>query len=448
MAEHESVSKPVQEEGVRGRKRPQELSAEKLKGRAQEPEPKDLDAAAMESHASLLGDSRLNLPANAGQRAQLVSDLQRSYGNAYVQRLLKSRAVQAKLTVNPPGDKYEQEADRVAEAVTSASTAEVQRQAEEEEEEMQMKRAGDQTGLEVQRQEEEEEMIQSKAVSRAPEVSEDLEARIKGEEGKGEPIPDTLRASLEPHFGRDFSEARVHTDAEADSMSQQLGARAFTHGNDIFFREGDYRPESDEGKRLLSHEMTHVVQQGGAPIAMQAAETEGKKSSAGKEGAGEDLLNARDKMLADMSKASMKELVYQVARCLDEGLDGAALDALDAVALKALGAMKKMANALDVKTSSLKLAVELIDQVKREELTGGEEKEEEGEKTAEEALGNMLGWATARMNGAIKQLKAFPSEPTAKQAIDGAALVMMLGGDASPAIGAVKTWGETEKNIA
>lgn len=448
MAEHESVSKPVQEEGVRGRKRPQELSAEKLKGRAQEPEPKDLDAAAMESHASLLGDSRLNLPANAGQRAQLVSDLQRSYGNAYVQRLLKSRAVQAKLTVNPPGDKYEQEADRVAEAVTSASTAEVQRQAEEEEEEMQMKRAGDQTGLEVQRQEEEEEMIQSKAVSRAPEVSEDLEARIKGEEGKGEPIPDTLRASLEPHFGRDFSEARVHTDAEADSMSQQLGARAFTHGNDIFFREGDYRPESDEGKRLLSHEMTHVVQQGGAPIAMQAAETEGKKSSAGKEDAEEGLLNARDKMLADMSRASMKELVYQVARCLDEGLDGAALDALDAVALKALGAMKKMANALDVKTSSLKLAVELIDQVKREELTGGEEKEEEGEKTAEEALGNMLGWATARMNGAIKQLKAFPSEPTAKQAIDGAALVMMLGGDASPAIGAVKTWGETEKNIA
>lgn len=448
MAEHESVSKPVQEEGVRGRKRPQELSAEKLKGRVQEPEPKDLDAAAMESHASLLGDSRLNLPANAGQRAQLVSDLQRSYGNAYVQRLLKSRAVQAKLTVNPPGDKYEQEADRVAEAVTSASTAEVQRQAEEEEEEMQMKRAGDQTGLEVQRQEEEEEMIQSKAVSRAPEVSEDLEARIKGEEGKGEPIPDTLRASLEPHFGRDFSEARVHTDAEADSMSQQLGARAFTHGNDIFFREGDYRPESDEGKRLLSHEMTHVVQQGGAPIAMQAAETEEKASPAGKEGAGEDLLNARDKMLADMSKASMKELVYQVARCLDEGLDGAALDALDAVALKALGAMKKMANALDVKTSSLKLAVELIDQVKREELTGGEEKEEEGEKTAEEALGNMLGWATARMNGAIKQLKAFPSEPTAKQAIDGAALVMMLGGDASPAIGAVKTWGETEKNIA
>lgn len=448
MAEHESVSKPVQEEGVRGRKRPQELSAEKLKGRAQEPEPKDLDAAAMESHASLLGDSRLNLPANAGQRAQLVSDLQRSYGNAYVQRLLKSRAVQAKLTVNPPGDKYEQEADRVAEAVTSASTAEVQRQAEEEEEEMQMKRAGDQTGLEVQRQEEEEEMIQSKAVSRAPEVSEDLEARIKGEEGKGEPIPDTLRASLEPHFGRDFSEARVHTDAEADSMSQQLGARAFTHGNDIFFREGDYRPESDEGKRLLSHEMTHVVQQGGAPIAMQAAETEEKASPAGKEGAGEDLLNARDKMLADMSRASMKELVYQVARCLDEGLDGAALDALDAVALKALGAMKKMANALDVKTSSLKLAVELIDQVKREELTGGEEKEEEGEKTAEEALGNMLGWATARMNGAIKQLKASPSEPTAKQAIDGAALVMMLGGDASPAIGAVKTWGETEKNIA
>jgi hypothetical protein len=327
MAEHEAIKKHKEPEGIHRRNDPEDLAKEKQKDKDSRPEAEGMDAASLQSHASLLGDSRLSQAANAGQRASIVSDLQRAYGNAYVQRLLKSRAVQAKLTVNPPGDKYEQEADRVGDAVAKASAQvqrqeeeeemigmkraegqaglEVQRQEEEEEEEMQMKRAEGEAGLELQRQEEEEEELQAKGVaSRTPEVSGDLEERIKGAQGVGESVPDSVRASMEPHFGRDLGDVRVHADGEADAMSRQLGARAFTHGTDIFFREGDYQPHSDEGKRLLGHEMTHVLQQGGAPLAMQAAETKEEASTADKEDAEKGLLAARDKAVAEMSSCT------------------------------------------------------------------------------------------------------------------------------------------------
>lgn len=59
----------------------------------------------------------------------------------------------------------------------------------------------------------------------------------------------------------DFSKVRVHTDNEAVQMNQKLGARAFTHGRDIYFGAGQNKPQSTAGERLLAHELTHVVQQ-------------------------------------------------------------------------------------------------------------------------------------------------------------------------------------------
>ncbi len=116
-----------------------------------------LGESSIDRYAALLADVRSDK-----HRASLVIQLQRSYGNAYVQRLLNSRAVQAKLTVNPPDDEYEREADRVADAVTQTPVSELQRQPMEEEEELQMKPASD-----IQRQpiEEEEEMLQPKPAS-------------------------------------------------------------------------------------------------------------------------------------------------------------------------------------------------------------------------------------------------------------------------------------------
>ena len=71
---------------------------------------------------------------------------------------------------------------------------------------------------------------------------------------------------MESSFGADFSGVRIHDDARADGLSQALSARAFATGRDVFFRQGEYSPGTSAGRELLAHELTHVVQQGGAEI--------------------------------------------------------------------------------------------------------------------------------------------------------------------------------------
>ena len=203
----------------------------------------------------------LSLPSSDAQRASTVLRLQRAYGNSYVQRLLSSMAIQAKMTVSAPGDIYEQEAERVADSVTRAMASQVQRQPEEEEEELQMTPIS-----QLQRQEEEEEELMMKGnEDYAAQPLESLEMRIETARGRGQPLPDTARASLEPMLGHDFGDVRIHTDAEADDLSMQLKAEAFTTGKDIFFRQGAYRPNSLAGQGILAHELAHVVQQSKAP---------------------------------------------------------------------------------------------------------------------------------------------------------------------------------------
>lgn len=87
------------------------------------------------------------------------------------------------------------------------------------------------------------------------------EADVKPRSGGGHPLPDAERRFFEPRFGRDFSAVRVHTDARAAVAAESLGALAFTTGRDIVFAGGLYSPQSSDGRRLLAHELTHVVQQ-------------------------------------------------------------------------------------------------------------------------------------------------------------------------------------------
>jgi hypothetical protein len=211
-----------------------------------------LDTSLQEGNAGCFSDGRLSHPAYASQKTQAVRGLQRTYGNAYVQRLLKSKAVQAKLTVNPPDDQYEREADRVAATITQTPEPRIQGQteAEEEDEKVQMKLSG----------------------SKVPEVSQELETRINAARSSGQPLTESARASLESHLQRDLSHVRIHTDAEADKLSQHLEAKAFTTGQDVFFRDGAYQPGSEIGKNLLGHEMTHVVQQSPALTRQQPSE--------------------------------------------------------------------------------------------------------------------------------------------------------------------------------
>ena len=311
--------------------------------------------------ARLQAQSNREMAAPASDVDQIVA-LQQQIGNQAVQRLIAegrlpvgSGVLQAKLTVGPPDDRYEQEADSVAQQVmTMPDTVQrddileeedelqmqgrqredipeeeelqmqrlqredileedelqmqrLQREDIPEEEELQMQRLQredipEEDELQMQRLQrddileeedelqmqgrqredipEEEELqmqrlqredileedeLQMKSVTGdVPEVTSDLESTIESRRGGGQALPDSARDFFEPRFGQDFSGVNIHTGGEADTLNRQLEARAFTTGGDIFFREGEYNPDSSAGRELLAHELTHVVQQGGS----------------------------------------------------------------------------------------------------------------------------------------------------------------------------------------
>jgi hypothetical protein len=93
-------------------------------------------------------------------------------------------------------------------------------------------------------------------------LDENTEARINGERGNGMSLDNAIQAKMGAATGHDFSGVRVHTSPESHALNEQLSAKAFTTGQDIFFRAGEYNPGSSGGQELLAHELTHVVQQG------------------------------------------------------------------------------------------------------------------------------------------------------------------------------------------
>lgn len=128
--------------------------------------------------------------------------------------------------------------------------------------------------------EQEDEPVQAKHADSAAPAS--LTTTLQSSKGGGQPLPGTLRTPIENAFGADFGSVRIHTGAEAAHMNQSLHAQAFTHGRDIYFNEGKYRPETTEGKHLLAHELGHVAQEGGdntrggdLPIALNRRKNEG-----------------------------------------------------------------------------------------------------------------------------------------------------------------------------
>ncbi|WP_392533987.1 DUF4157 domain-containing protein [Nostoc sp. C117] len=201
--------------------------------------------------------------------------------------------IQAKLTIGEPGDKYEQEADETGRQVVqkihhpqseklqresfSEEEKELQMKAEhniqcealpEEEDELQMKPEGS-----IQREllpEEKEELQMKPMVQRLADggmaASPDLETSILQARGGGQLIADNIRESMEQAFGVDFSGVSVHTDSQSDQLNRSIQARAFTTGQDVFFRRGQYNPGSRAGQELLAHELTHVVQQNGGAV--------------------------------------------------------------------------------------------------------------------------------------------------------------------------------------
>ncbi len=93
-------------------------------------------------------------------------------------------------------------------------------------------------------------------------VSAEVAKGIEDARGAGQPLPIEIRQPAERALGADFSGVRVHTTSQADRLNRQVNADAFAAGRDLFFRRDTFSPDSPEGKRLIAHELTHVVQQG------------------------------------------------------------------------------------------------------------------------------------------------------------------------------------------
>ncbi len=111
--------------------------------------------------------------------------------------------------------------------------------------------------------EEEKEYTAENARSTGGEPGKEFEQKLEQSGGKGQSIPEEERDPIEEIMGADFSGVRIHNDTEANDLSRQINAQAFTRGEDIFFNAGKYNPSTDDGKRLLAHELAHVIQQEG-----------------------------------------------------------------------------------------------------------------------------------------------------------------------------------------
>jgi len=198
--------------------------------------------------------------------------LQQSVGNQAVQRRHERGDLQARLETAHPRDSAEREAERVAQRVLDAEPA--AHSTDDEENDRNSEREAPETA--------------ERPVARVPHRRRTVTVtRTAGEgtrtgtgtgtgtgdaekavrqafAGGGRPLPETPRSFFESRFGADFSDVRVHTGPAADTAARSIDAEAFTVGTDVAFAKGNYDPGTTAGKRLLAHELTHVVQQTGA----------------------------------------------------------------------------------------------------------------------------------------------------------------------------------------
>src|SRR5690606_37000408 len=182
--------------------------------------------------------------------------------------------VQTKLAIGKSGDRYETEADKMADRVVknqtqgdpvqkveedeenvqakplaNAITPIVQTQTEiEEEEQVQPKAKEEEKEVQMQSEEEdiqmqpeeEEEMVQQKSSGDLKISPKSFENHLKQSNSKGESLSSKVKGEMEKGFGANFSKIRIHNDKKADALNRTLGARAFTHGRDIYFKNGQF----------------------------------------------------------------------------------------------------------------------------------------------------------------------------------------------------------------
>ena len=162
-------------------------------------------------------------------------------------------AIQTKLAINKPGDQYEQEADRVSEQVMRMPESQLQRACA---------CGGSCSDCQTEQPEHGHERLQAKRVQ-ASDTGQIAAPPIVHEvlRSPGQPLDPEVRAFMEPRFGYDFSRVRVHSGAAAERSAGDVNAHAYTVGHDMVFGTGWFAPGTHQGRRLIAHELTHVVQQ-------------------------------------------------------------------------------------------------------------------------------------------------------------------------------------------
>ncbi len=177
---------------------------------------------------------------------------------------------QPKLSINAPDDVYEKEADAMADNVVKSSSV-IQRKCSSCENEEPIKT------LRL------KPMVNSiscvkNTVNGSKQVNGYLEAALAQSHGGGSGLPAEKKSEMEAKFGAGFGDVKIHSDGNAAALSKQLNARAFTMGNDIYFNSGEYSTGTKEGKHLLAHELTHVLQQSHRSPIIQRAEVDDNPS--------------------------------------------------------------------------------------------------------------------------------------------------------------------------
>lgn len=156
---------------------------------------------------------------------------------------------QAKLSINQENDVYEQEADHVADNVMRMGDNPINQKSFFKPSAIQRKPGAESNGNET--------------------GGNTLDSYVSTLSSSGQLMPESSRKFFEPRFGHDFSGVRIHTDSVAAKSAQSVNALAYTSGNNIVFNSGQYSPESDNGKKLMAHELTHVVQQNSSSSGVQ-----------------------------------------------------------------------------------------------------------------------------------------------------------------------------------
>ncbi len=241
--------------------------------------------------------------------------LHNSIGTAKSKNTAHHPMIQPRLAIGKPGDRYEKEADAMADRVMRMpETESLQMQPIEEEEEM----------LQMQPiEEEEEEMIQPKPVSFSSTYTAPygIKNKLDSSNGNGQGMETGTLNFMQDRFRANFGNVRIHTGTDAIQMNEQLHAHAFTFGSDIYFNRGMYDPKGFQGKKLLAHELTHVLQQGQSihPMIQKNGNGEQEESS----GSSTPLADLVAGILRDqLSNSSMQGHL----RSLGSALQGLALE--------------------------------------------------------------------------------------------------------------------------